>query len=241
MAYLLQAAKRFVLSLHLWRTAIVAVLVLFLLIPFRPESALADSNLGQQQALAQLEQALSQTTAPGQLADLTSLKEAIAASSDRSQVSNNSSHQIGLFARYKKADPQQQAEFYVLAPGHQTDDDFEALALLVPPGVGLDWTSNRLAAEPRSARLVAILPGEQLVISDPEPSPGAQVQAPGQPTGQPVSEVNGQPRLNAADQTLTYQLNLPPFQVTRQLESVASLPALDQAELDAAPETAPLD
>ena len=253
--------KRLMLILKSLRVAIFAGLLVVLLAVSAPGAVLADANLGRQEALAQLDAALAKAPAQERLADLTRLKDAITASTDRAQISNESSHQIGLFARYKKADPLQAAEFYVLAPGHRTDDDFEPVALLIPPAVGLDWTANRLAADPSAARLLTILSGEQLTISDPEPTPVSSnqpatqslsqsalqpalksaLQTGSQAGSQSVQQASAQPTGAAKDQSLTYQLNLPPFQVNQQVGTIASLPRINQAELDAALETAPLD
>ncbi len=150
-----------------WRTAVSTILLVLLLTISAPGSALADTNTNQQNALSELEDALARSPALDRQADLNRLKEAIEASSDRAQISNESSHQVGLFARYKKSDPQQAAAFYVLAPGHQTDDDFEAVALLIPPAVALDWTTNRVPADTSAARLLTILPASSSLSAIP--------------------------------------------------------------------------
>lgn len=164
---------------------------------------------------ADLEAAIASTKDSQRLAELEELKGAVAASDDRAQLSNASSHNVGVFARYKKDPADSAATFYVLGPGHQTDDDYEVVALLVPPQVGLNWGEATAVAAVSSPRLARILEGEQLELSDP---------------------ANAQP-----DGPTAYHLTLPTFTVTSSLATVAEVPALSQAELDLAPETAPLD
>jgi len=167
------------------------------------------------QSYADLQAAIASTKDPQRLAELQQLQEAVAASGDRAQISNETSHNLGVFARYKKEPIGSPASFYVLGPGHQSDDDYELLALLVPPQVSLNWgEAGQLdgAPEPRLAR---ILEGEQLEITEavkplPEGSSG-------------------------------YQLNLPAFTVNNSLDLVAEVPSLSQLDLDQAVETAPLD
>lgn len=178
--------------------------------------ALADAGrFLSSQSAADLEAAITATRDPQRLADLQALQSAVASSGDRAQLSNASSHSLGVFARYKKEPADTPASFYVLGPGHDTDDDYELVGLLVPPQVALNWgEAGHLDAAP-SARVARILEGQQLQLSDPaEP---------------------------AADGAAAYQLSLPVFRVDSRLAGVAEVPALSQQELDLAPETAPLD
>ena len=145
------------------------------------------------------------------LDDLQRLEVAIANSNDRATVSNGSTHNLGLFARYKKEPADQQASFYVLAPGHESDDDYEVVALYVPAEVALAWDGAAAPAAAPSPRLVRVLPGEQLAVTDP------------------------------ATDALAYQLNLPAFAVDSQNPEVAALPSFNQEQLDSELETAPVD
>jgi hypothetical protein len=155
------------------------------------------------------------------LADLQALQRAIAASDDRSQVSNRSSHSIGVFGSYKKEPASQPASFYVLGPGHSTDDDYELVGVYVPAGVSLRWDADGGAQATSAPRIARLLEGQQLKVTDPS-SDVTPVAPP------PVSAV-------------TYQLSLPVFAVDASSKAVASLPSISQALLDMEPETAPLD
>lgn len=178
--------------------------------------ALADAGAFLNSAsYADLEAAIASTKDSTRLAELQEIEAAIAESDDRAQLSNSSSHNIGVFARYKKDPAETPASFYVLGPNHQTDDDYELVALLVPPQVSLSWGDGGKVAADQKPRLARILEGEQLELSDPAESQD--------------------------DAQTAYALNLPAFTVTNTLAGVAELPALSQAELDLAPETAPLD
>lgn len=166
------------------------------------------------QSYADLQAAIASTKDPHRLAELQQLQEAVAASSDRAQISNGTSHNLGVFARYKKEPIDSPASFYVLSPGHQTDDDYELVALLVPPQVSINWgEAEQLDAAPEP-RLARILEGEHLAITDPATA---------------LSEASG------------YQLSLPMFTVNSTLDLVAEVPSLSQLDLDQAVETAPLD
>lgn len=164
---------------------------------------------------ADLQSALEQTRDPQRRADLEQLSQAVAASDDRAQLSNASSHSVGVFARYKKEPADAPASFYVLAPGHETDDDYDLIALLVPPQVSVGWGDQGSVAAASTPRVLRILEGEQLDLSDPATAGG--------------------------DGAVTYQLNLPAFSVDNTLAGLADIPGLSQSELDQQPETAPLD
>lgn len=145
------------------------------------------------------------------LADLEALKRQIARSDDRAQLSNRSTHNLGLFARFKKDPADQPPSFSVLAPGHSSDDDFDLVALLIPAGVSLSWPEGGEAVASSSGpRVVRVLEGQQLEVSDPA--------AP-----------------------LTYQLSQPPFQLLSRWDPQPVLPDMSQAALDLEPETAPVD
>lgn len=149
------------------------------------------------------------------LADLTVLEQAIAASDERSQVRNASSHNLALLTLSKKALPGTAASLGVLAPGHETDDDYSVVALVVPASVSLQWGETGSTPAETSGRLLRLPEGAVLRVSDPA----------------------------AADETapVAYQLSLPPFALQPTLPDGSEAPALSQADLDAEPETAPVD
>jgi hypothetical protein len=167
------------------------------------------------QSNGDLEAAIASTKDPQRLAELQQLQEAVAASDDRAQITNGTTHNLGVFARYKKEPIGSPASFYVLGPGHQTDDDYELVALLVPPEVSLTWGEAEQLDGAPGPRLARILEGEQLEITD----PAAALPEAG----------NG------------YRLSLPAFTVNNTLDLVAEVPSLSQLDLDQAIETAPLD
>jgi hypothetical protein len=151
--------------------------------------------------------------------DLLVLQSAIARSDDRAQVDNRSQHSVGVFARYKKAPADSRAEFFVLGPGHETDDDFELVGLYLPAGVALEWGDGHGVAAAPAPRLARLLEGQRLRVSDPAPV-------------DPADEASAGP---------AYRLDLPSFAVVSRSEQVVDLPALSQDDLDAHPETAPVD
>lgn len=154
------------------------------------------------------------------LADLTALEQAIAASDERSQVRNDSSHNLALFTLSKKAQPGTAPSLGVLAPGHETDDDYSVVALVVPASVSLQWDDTGSAAAASSGRLLRLPEGEVLQVSDPAAAETA-------PTGESGA--------------VAYQLSLPPFSLQPTLPDGSAAPALSQADLDAEAETAPVD
>lgn len=183
-------------------------------LPLAPAHADAGAFLASA-SYSDLQVALEQNHDPQRQADLEQLSAAIAASDDRAQLSNASSHNIGVFARYKKDPVDAAASFYVLAPGHETDDDYELLALLVPPQVAVNWSESGAVAAAATPRLLRILEGVQLSLSDPASA--------------------------APDGAVTYQLNLPAFSVDTSLAGVTDVPGFSQSQLDLELETAPLD
>jgi len=161
------------------------------------------------------------------LADLSVLEQAIAASDDRSQIANASSHNLGVLTLSKKALPGTAATFGVLAPGHETDDDFGVLALVVPPHVSLQWGEAGQAAAQASGRLLRLPEGAVLRVSDPAPD---------------AAEATGD-TAQASDEPgpVSYALSLPPFALQASLADGSEAPGLSQAELDTQPESAPVD
>lgn len=165
------------------------------------------------------------TSQQQRLADLIVLERAIATSDERSQVRNASSHNLALFTLSKKALPGTAASLGVLAPGHETDDDFSVVALVVPASVSLQWGEAGSAAAEASGRLLRLPEGAVLRVSDPAADPVAAANA-------------GQ---GSEPGPLAYQLSLPPFALQQTLPDGSEAPALSQAELDAQPESAPVD
>ena len=60
----------------------------------------------------------------------------------RAQLRNDSTHNVGVYLRLKKAPPASPAPFSVLAPGEETDDDFDLVGLYVPAEVSLRWDAG---------------------------------------------------------------------------------------------------
>lgn len=144
------------------------------------------------------------------LADLSRLETAIAGSDDRPTVENSTSHNLGVFVRSKRQRSDQPTTFVVLGASHETDDDFESLALYIPANVALSWPGRQSEPAPTFARVALLVPGQALQVSESESSSG-------------------------------YQLNLPVFALERESADLGALPAFSQEELDAQPETAPVD
>jgi hypothetical protein len=173
------------------------------------------------------------------LADLEALERQIARSDDRAQLRNRTAHNLGLFARSKKEPADQAPSFYVLAPGHSSDDDFDLLALLIPAGVSLGWgEGGEAAAISTGPRVVRVLEGQQLAVR--EPAASAEVPAGEAPaiSATPATASGGKA---AAVAPVTYQLSQPPFQVLARWEPQLTLPELSQVALDQERETAPVD
>jgi hypothetical protein len=159
------------------------------------------------------------------LADLEALERQIARSDDRAQLRNRTSHNLGLYARSKKVPSDHPPSFYVLAPGHSSDDDCDLVALLIPAGVSLGWgEGGEAAAISTGPRVVRVLEGQQLAVTEAAPAaegPAAAAQA--------------------AAGSVTYQLSQPPFQLLTRWDSQPTLPELSQVALDQERETAPVD
>lgn len=149
------------------------------------------------------------------LEDLNRLATAIAASDDRAQLENASSHSIGVFLRYKKDRSGSPVALSLLGPGQQSDDDFALLGVYVPAEVALHWGAGGAPASP-GPRVARVLEGEVLRITDATTETGAAA----------------------------YSLNLPVFALLEADSAQAitsSLPTFSQADLDAQPPTAPAD
>jgi hypothetical protein len=149
------------------------------------------------------------------LDDLNRLAGAIARSDDRAQLTNASSHTVGVFLRFKKDRSGSPVALSLLGPGQQSDDDDELLGVYVPSQVGVQWEAGGSPASdaPRVAR---VLEGQVLRLSDGAGENGADL----------------------------YSLNLPVFALldAKGAQAITSdLPALSQADLDKLPATAPTD
>jgi hypothetical protein len=185
------------------------------------------------------------------LADLQVLERSIARSDDRAQLTNKTTHNLGLFARYKKAPIDSPPEFYVLAPGHQSDDDYDFVALLVPQGVSLAWAETGAeAASSRGPRLIRVLEGQALSVRDGSDrvqvattAPSVQVGTVGSITPDSKSPNSKSANSGSPDSepAVSYKLSQPPFQVVDKWEPALVLPALSQTALDQEIENAPLD
>jgi hypothetical protein len=188
------------------------------------------------------------------LADLSLLQQAIAASDDRSQIRNDSGHNLGLFTLAKRATAGTPPHFGVLAPGQESDDDFSVVGLYVPAGVGLRWGEEGVAsraAASESARVVRLLEGEQLTVggqAPPQPSgdaPAAPAPADQAAANRPSSSAlppgTAPGGVERGAEAVTYALSLPPFALQARLPDLDSLPSFRQAELDEQPPTAPVD
>ena len=173
------------------------------------------------------------------LADLEALERQIARSDDRAQLRNRTSHNLGLYARSKKVPADQPPSFYVLAPGHSSDDDFDLVALLIPAGVSLGWgEGGETAAISTGPRVVRVLEGQQLAVRELSPAdegPEAAAQA---AAATPAAASGGKA---VAAAPVTYQLSQPPFQVLARWEPQLKLPELSQVALVQERETAPVD
>lgn len=138
----------------------------------------------------------------------------------RAQLRNDSSHNVGVFLHFKKDPPERLAPFVVLAPGHETDDDFNLVGLYLPADVALNWEAGGAPAS-AAPRLARVPDGQQLLLSD--------------PIADAAEPVAAEP---------AYRLNLPLADLLDGRAAAAltaELPALSQADLDAQPESAPTD
>lgn len=164
------------------------------------------------------------------LEDLNQLASTIRRSDDRAQLRNDSTHNIGLFLRYKKDPPEAAARLQVLGPAQESDDDFELLGIYVPAGVTLQWGQGGQppsgagpAPGPRVARVLA---GQQLRVAD-------------APLATETPDVG-----SSQEASVGYSLNLPIFALLEPEAAAAiaaEVPTLSQAELDAQRANAPTD
>jgi hypothetical protein len=112
------------------------------------------------------------------LADLSRLETAIDDSGNRPTVDNGTTHNLGVFVRGKRQAPDQPATLAVLASGHETDDDVETVALFVPANVPLGWPGHPAESGATPARLVRLLPGQELRVRDGEGAKGYRLDLP---------------------------------------------------------------
>lgn len=144
------------------------------------------------------------------LADLSRLETAIADSTDHPTIDNASSHQLGVIIRNPNKNSPEPTVFTVLAAGHQTDDDADSLALYIPANVPLRWPGQFDDSISSLARVIRLLPGENLRVTDSQPGAGLL-------------------------------LDLPPYSLDTDFADLGDLPFFNQKEIDALPESAPVD
>jgi hypothetical protein len=220
---------------RLWQASLawIAVLALGLSSLMNASPALADAGRYlTSSSYQELTSALQANPKEPRHSDLEALEVAIASSGDRAQLNNDSSHSVGVFARYKKDPATQSPDFYVLGPGHETDDDYELVGVYVPSNVTLAWGEGHGATAAAAPRVARILEGQQLTITDPEVANDPATTNP----------ANAAPVANAAaTQAVTYNLSLPVFSVDTKLAGITGLPSFNQGQLDQELETAPLD
>lgn len=138
----------------------------------RAETSPAIQQLKKELNTLQTQQGIYTVQQARRLADLSRLETAIANSDDRPTVANNTSHNLGVFVRSKRKTPDQPASFVVLGSEHETDDDFESIALFIPANVPVSWSGRPLETGATPARVLRLLQGEQLEVSDPEGATG---------------------------------------------------------------------
>ena len=173
------------------------------------------------------------------LADLEALERQISRSDDRAQLRNRTSHNLGLCARFKKDPADKPPSFYVLAPGHSSDDDFDQVALLIPAGVSLGWgEGGEAAAISTGPRVDRVLEGQQLAVREAAPVAEGPAAAAQGAAATPAAASGGKA---VAVAPVSYQLSQPPFQVLARWEPQLTLPELSQVALDQERETAPVD
>jgi hypothetical protein len=197
---------------RLARLALSLVTLVAVLLPLAPAHAATPSAVAQlRQELDSLQnQPVYTSQQARRLADLSRLETAIGPAAEQPTVDNATTHNVGVFVRGKRQAPDQPVPFAVLAAGHETDDDAETVALLIPANEPLSWPGHPAENGVPSPRVVRLLPGQELSVRDGEGGKG-------------------------------YQLNLPAFRVETESPDLAPLPTLSQVDLDAQPETAPVD
>lgn len=168
------------LQLELRRLGVVVAILIGLLLcpvsahadPVGAESSAVFQQFQKELASLQGQQGIFTVQQARRLADLSRLETAITGSDDRPTVENNSTHSLGVFVRSKRQSADQPATFVVLGPGHETDDDFASIALFIPANVPISWPGHQPDTGSTPGRVVALLPGEALQVSDPDPSKG---------------------------------------------------------------------
>ncbi|MEY4351861.1 MAG: hypothetical protein RLZZ609_102 [Cyanobacteriota bacterium] len=171
--------------LHSWRLLLTRLLIglaalVTLLLPLSP--AHADTPAGEASPLVQefqkelgslqSQQGIYTVQQARRLADLSRLETALADSSDRPTIVNNTTHSLGVFVRSKRQRDDQPATFVVLGSGHETDDDYASVALFVPANVPVSWPGRQPETGATPARVVPLLPGEELEVNDAEGAKG---------------------------------------------------------------------
>lgn len=135
---------------RLTRLALVLVALVAVLLPLAPAHAAGpppDIAPAWQQLRKELDSLQNQpgiytTQQAKRLADLSRLETAIDDTSNRPTIDNNTAHNLGVFVRAKRQAAEQPASF-VLAAGHETDDDVETIALFVPANVPVSWPGRQ--------------------------------------------------------------------------------------------------
>lgn len=112
------------------------------------------------------------------LADLSRLDTALADSTDRPTIANNTTHSLGVFVRSKRQSDDKPATFVVLGAGHETDDDYASVALFIPANVPVSWPGRQPETGATPAHIELLLPGQELEVSDPESSTGYALNLP---------------------------------------------------------------
>jgi hypothetical protein len=165
---------------RLLRLALGLAALMALLVPLAPANA-ASGPSNASPAWQQLRQELDTLqNQPGdytlqqarRLADLSRLETAIDEPGNRPTIENGTTHNLGVFLRSKRQTATQPATFAVLAAGHETDDAVETVALFVPANVPLSWPGHPLESAATPARVVRLLPGQELRVSDVEGAKG---------------------------------------------------------------------
>jgi hypothetical protein len=165
---------------RLTRLALGLTALMALLLPLAPAhaaSAPVDAPPAWQQLRKELDSLQNQSglytvQQARRLADLSRLETAIDDPSNQSTVENGTTHNLGVFLRSKRQTAEQPATFAVLAAGHETDDDGETVALFVPANVPVSWPGRPLESGATPARVVRLLPGQELRVSEGEGAKG---------------------------------------------------------------------
>jgi hypothetical protein len=171
--------------LHTWRQRLTRFLLglttlIALFLPLAP--AHADAPAGETSLLVQefqkelgslqTQQGIYTVSQARRLADLSRLDTALADSTDRPTIANNTTHSLGVFVRSKRQRDDQPATFAVLGSGHETDDDYASVALFIPANVPVSWPGRQPETGATPGRVVPLLPGEELEVSDDEGAKG---------------------------------------------------------------------